>query len=289
MRVTLIPKTIVKVRVIITLGLILSADNAKSLDAQRSVMRINPRDGATMIYIPSGSFAMGDDDAIIADYSTTPPQRNNPRHKVTLSGFYIYKNAITMAMYKRYCQQTGAAMPPPTASKQDDQPIVNITWDEAVRYCSWAGVSLPSEAQWERAARGTDGRQYPWGNDWDSSKLWHSTNKEGDAGEPRSVGSYPAGASPDGVLDMAGNVCQWCADWYDKDFWSSERAQKTDPVNDVPADFRVVRGGSWYYTDPVYFRCAFRYRFPTVFRSGDFGFRGVITDALLSRKPVGAG
>jgi len=96
---------------------------------------------------------------------------------------------------------------------QDDHPIVNVSWDDAVAYAKWAGAALPTEAQWEKAARGTDGRQYPWGNDWDAAKFVSSFG--GNAGGTKPVGSCPDGISPYGALDMAGNVWEWCADWYD--------------------------------------------------------------------------
>jgi hypothetical protein len=219
--------------------------------AQLPVTKINPRDGAEMILIPAGEFLMGDDD-----------MQDNPRHKVILFDYYIYKNLVTVGMYEKFCQDTGRKMPSapkipfapsfnPDWSKKD-HPIVNVSWDDAKVYCDWAGVALPSEAQWEKAARGTQGRRFPWGDTFDNSKPQWS-----DADGTASVGSFPAGASPYDVLDMAGNVWQWCADWYDD-----------------KKDSRVLRGGSWLNLNPAYFRTALRIRFnPTYYRSYVSGFR----------------
>ena len=127
--------------------------------------RINPKDGAVMVYVPAGEFVMGDDQM----------PRSSPRRTVTLDAFWIYKNDVTVAQYRKFCQATGRQMPQtPTWGWKDDHPVVNVTWDDAKAYCDWAGAALPTEAQWEKAARGTDGRMYPWGNEWDAGKLWCS-------------------------------------------------------------------------------------------------------------------
>jgi formylglycine-generating enzyme required for sulfatase activity len=199
-------------------------------------IKINPQDGAEMVYVPAGPFLMGDDD-----------REDNKRHTVTLSGYYIYKNLVTVGMYRRYCEATGKVMPdPPRWGWKDDHPMVKMTWDEAKAYCEWAGGKLPTEAQWEKAARGTDGRKYPWGDEFDQSKLWASKAEFRDAGSTAPVGSFPAGASPYGVLDMAGNAWQWCEDWYDKELILSSTKQPGNSANDgLPSDLHVLRGGSW--------------------------------------------
>ena len=212
--------------------------------------RLNPKDGAEMVYVPAGAFTMGTDLSTIAgadqQYFT-----NAPAHTVNLSGYWIYKNDVTVAEYKAFCQATVRAIPPaPWWGWQDDNPVVNVTWDDAAAYAAWAGVSLPTEAQWEKAARGTDGRTYPWGNDWDPSLCVHSANELGDLGATKPVGSCPSGASPYGCLDMAGNGWQWCSDWYGETYYKS-----------LPASgaLRVLRGGSWIGDNPGGFRAADRY------------------------------
>ena len=235
---------------------------------------VNPKDGAEMILIPSGAFLMGDSD-----------RTDNPRRSVTLSAYYIYKNLVTVGMYEKFCRETGKAMPDaPSFSSgwsKKDHPIVRVSWEDAKAYCAWAGAGLPSEAQWERAARGTDGRKFPWGNEFDLSKLWASKAAAGDAGGTTRVGSFVSGASPDGVLDMAGNVFQWCEDWYDEGFPASSLGTQSDPVNDSVGakTSKVLRGGSWNVVNADnadFFRSAYRNGIDPSFRVNDIiGFRCV--------------
>lgn len=207
--------------------------------------KINPKDGAVMVFIPAGEFLMGDDD-----------QADNPRHSATLSGYWIYKDLVTVGMYKKFCEANGKQMPDaPNFNRnwsKEDHPMVNVTWDDAVAYCRWAGVALPTEAQWEKAARGVDGRKYAWGNTFDSSKLWSQ------GGGTHRVGEL--GISPYGCTDMAGNAWQWCADLYD--------ANKTT---------RNVRGGSWSGGEEVIFRASYRSSGHPGEADVDTGFRCVLT------------
>ncbi|GDX40704.1 hypothetical protein LBMAG21_09960 [Armatimonadota bacterium] len=239
---------------------------------------VNPKDGAALASIPAGEFVMGEDDDAIRDYTLEGIHRNNPRHTVKLSGYYLYKNVVTVGQYEAYCKAEGKQMPsaPPFNAgwAKKSFPIVRVTWDEARAYAKWAGGDLPSEAQWERAARGTDGRKFPWGDTFDSGKLWCSKEKTGDAGGTAEVGRY--GFSPSGCSDMAGNVWQWCLDWYDADYWKGRAVTgAADPVN---LNFglrksRVLRGGSWYYFTDATFPCAGRMGYYPNNRSDDYGFR----------------
>jgi len=183
---------------------------------------------------------------------------------------------VTAAQYKKFCAETGAQMPPrPDFNPgwfRGDHPITNVTWSEAQKYCKWAGVSLPSEAQWERAARGGDGRKFPWGNTWDPAKCANG------AADPPLTGTVPVGRysdSPYGLSDMAGNVNQWCLDTYDSDWPASPAATMPDAVNTSPGAFRVLRGGSWADADDQSFRTASRTDTLPEFRFGNSGIRCV--------------
>ena len=171
--------------------------------------RVNPRDGAVTVWVPAGEFLMGSKGGARAD--------EKPQHAVVLDGFWIYKHHVTVAQYRKFCQATARAMPErePDWGWRHNHPMVNVAWDDAVAYAQWAGASLPTEAQWEKAARGTDGRLYPWGKAWETDRCQCSRKQAGDAGGTAAVGTFPTGASPCGCQDMAGNVWQWCADWYD--------------------------------------------------------------------------
>ena len=228
-------------------------------------IKVNPKDGAEMVYIPAGDFQMGDSD--IAD---------NPRHAVTVTGYWIYKDLVTVAQYRNYCHLTKHKFPPaPPWGWRDDNPIVNVTWVDASAYAEWARATLPTEAQFEKAARGTDGRKYPWGDQFDSSQLWCSATNPGGL-STTAVGRYAV--SPFGATDMVGNVWEWCADWYDKNFWTSSVARGIDPRNDSAGtqQERVRRGGSFLnVTDAGLFRSSLRLSRNPNYIVEDDGFRCV--------------
>ena len=231
--------------------------------------RVNPKDGADMVYVPAGDFLMGSNDEIGVKLG------QSPQHKVYLDAYWIYKNDVTVAQYRKFCEATGWKMPKaPDWGWQDDGPAVNVSWDDARAYCGWAATNLPTEAQWEKAARGTDGRTFPWGNDWDPGKLWWSIGVPGAAGRACAVGSYPGGASPYGCLDMAGNVWQWCADWYGEDYYAHSPAR--NPAGPATGVGRVLRGGSWYNHHVFNFRCASRLFNGIYERRSNYGFRCVV-------------
>jgi formylglycine-generating enzyme required for sulfatase activity len=255
--------------------------------------RVNPKDGAEMVLVPAGEFRMGSSEQELAAWLAAHPTDKRewftdelPQRSVYLDAYYIYKTEVTVAQYRTFCQATGRQMPPPPPwGWQDAHPIVNVTWDDAKAYADWAGVALPTEAQWEKAARGTEGRLFPWGSAWPppakvgnfadeackrSGKYKDWTFIAGyDDGyaETAPVGSFPAGASPYGVLDMAGNVWEWCGDWYDSNYYQTAPTKNpTGPearvrVQVLPGIYvtgRVVRGGSWCLDDPGIFRGARR-------------------------------
>jgi len=230
--------------------------------------KTNPRDSAAMIYIPAGEFVMG---------SSGGQYDERPQRKVYLDAYWIYKYEVTVAQYRRFCQTTGRSMPDaPRWGYKDDHPIVNVTWNEAKAYADWASVALPTEAQWEKAARGTDGRKYPWGNQWDASKCANSVGgAAGSLGGTKLVGSYAEGVSPCGPHDMAGNVWEWCADWYAYSYYA--HAPSRNPPGPSSGEYRLLRGGSWYNCDSTYLRCAFRSTYLPYDSSHHVGFRCVVS------------
>ena len=193
-----------------------------------------------MITIPAGNFIMGSDKY----------DNEKPAHQVYLDTYEISKNLVTVAQYRFFCQMTARKMPdPPSWGWADDHPMVNLGWYDADDYCRWAGGRLPTEAEWEKAARGTDGREYPWGNEWDKTKC---ANSEQEMKSTDPVGHYPSGASPYGCMDMAGNVWQWCSDWYDPAYYKESPAK--NPKGADSGTYRVERGGGWSGLA----RCAYR-------------------------------
>lgn len=220
---------------------------------------INLKDSAAMVLVPSGKFLMGSKE-------NQGQQGEYPQREVTLDAFFIYKYEVTVAQYRKFCGETHRAMPPEPPSKwQDNHPIANVMWDDANAYAAWAGATLPTEAQWEKAARGTDGRTFVWGESFTKSTC-HTSD-----GKTAPVGSYPTGISPYGALDMTGNVWEWCADWYDPDYYAI--APSNNPPGPAKGTTRVLRGGSWGFNVAEFFKVAYRNRALPGCRYFDYGFR----------------
>ncbi|KPL72419.1 hypothetical protein ADM99_08105 [Leptolinea tardivitalis] len=214
--------------------------------------RISPVDGMVQVYVPSGSFLMGSSD----DYNEAELQEK-PQHMVYLDGYWIDQTEVTQAMYKK-CVSSGLCRDIVHDSEQnvnytnpdfDNHPVTYVNWDDARIYCEKVGRRLPTEAEWEKAARGTDGRLYPWGNTPPDGNLANFGNAYNTT---RPVGSYPEGKSPYGVLDMVGNVREWVNDVY-SEYYYGESPERNPQGPDLSADHksRSLRGAG--YTDALHF------------------------------------
>lgn len=197
---------------------------------------VSPIDGAEMVSIPAGEFTMGSDEADI-------PPKESPAHTVYLDAFYIDKYEVTNTQY-RACVEAGGCLQLRKKDYYDnpdlaDHPVINVTIDWARRYCKWAGKRLPTEAEWEKAARGIDERTYPWGEGIDCDHAQYQDC----GGQTVPVGSYPTGVSPYGVHDMAGNVWEWTSDRFQEDYY--QVSPERNPKGGERGNEWVFRGGSW--------------------------------------------
>jgi formylglycine-generating enzyme required for sulfatase activity len=223
-------------------------------------VKVIPKDGMVMVFVPEGEFIMG----------TNPNEdpffwgAEGPAHEVYVDAFWIYQTEVTNAMYQACVAEK--ACPKPlrndsrtvadyyTAEEYANYPVIQVNWVLAVAYCQWAGGRLPTEAEWEKAARGTDGRLFPWGNtplapdlaSFCGSSCPGSDKESIDDGYPEiaPVGIFPGGASPYGALDMAGNVWEWVFDYFDQNYYS--RSEYDNPRGPASGSRRVIRGGSWF-------------------------------------------
>jgi formylglycine-generating enzyme required for sulfatase activity len=254
-----------------------------------------------MVPVPAGTFRMGSPVGV-------GDTDEHPQHEVTLSAYCIDRTEVTVKAYADCVRAGGCTAAPLTVQwsgvsaedvqrynricNRDDRPghpINCVDWTQATAYCTWAGKRLPTEAEWEYAARGTDGRAYPWGNEAPSAtrlnacgsecvamtkrelnKDWAKMYDASDGWETTApVGSFPEGVSPFGVLDMAGNVWEWTADWYG----AYSAAAATNPRGAQSGTFRALRGGAWDYNVAGHVRAAYRHRFDASNRDSHVGFR----------------
>ncbi|MFC1705530.1 SUMF1/EgtB/PvdO family nonheme iron enzyme [Planctomycetota bacterium] len=213
--------------------------NRMRLGSERSVYLWDTTQGIDieMVYVPAGHFVMGNNSL----YRDAKPDH---RHWIS-SGYYMSRCETTWREYLAFCSSARRASPrAPAWGINGDHPVVNVSWNDAKAFCDWAGLALPTEAQWEKAARGPDERMYPWGEEAPTSALSVFVNHTDFGGRSTArVGICPRGASPFGALDMAGNVREWCADWYDENVYHEYRRGNLTPP--TTGEGRVVRGGGW--------------------------------------------
>ncbi len=246
------------------------------------------KDGQVMVQVPAGEFRMGSSAEQVASlgnqFTLLPDalQSESPQQTLSLSEVFIDQTPVTNAEYKKFLDanpdravpyldltfvqqwnwdQTARTFP----NGRDQYPVVLVTWFDAAAYCKWADARLPTEAEWEKAARGTDGRIWPWGNAWELSRANTVEEKIGDA---TPVGQFAKGASPYGALDMVGNVWQWTST-LDKPYPYNATDGREDPN---AAGLRITRGGAWLFGAAVT-RTATRNRFAPDAKSASIGFR----------------
>jgi serine/threonine-protein kinase len=226
--------------------------------------RVNEKDGTILVYVPSGEFTIGAEGV---------DPRSRPVRRVRLSSFWIGKFLVTNEQFSRYLEENPHCPKPAlwgdSSFNQPLQPVVGVNWEEAQAYCCWAGLKLPSEAQWEAAARGTDQRPYPWGKELPTN-LHASFNGTNGATTP--VGNYSAGIGPYGAFDQAGNVWEWCADPWNSQAYKQWEDGQLDPTAKGEPDVRALRGGSWMNPSSN-LHAAYRERTTAKLRFKTHGFR----------------
>jgi formylglycine-generating enzyme len=236
------------------------------------------QDGAPMVLIPAGPFTMGSNDGL-------PNER--PEHTVTLDTYYIDQYEVTLGLYRKFLEAAKHDAPPTwddeAASTVGDRPAIGMKWADALAYCKWAGKRLPTEAEWEKAARGTDGRRYPWGQMqpfvdianynrgvWVSETITLVGVTSGLEGMSVRHGLKEGGKSPYGLSHMAGNAAEWVADWYERDYY--HRSPDKNPTGPANGDKHVLRGGSWADL-PTALRVTARFSAEPDFEDRTIGFR----------------
>jgi formylglycine-generating enzyme required for sulfatase activity len=240
---------------------------AERLDAAEAIGRAGdprlrqPQDRDYWVSLPACKFVMGegkDDD--------------EPRHEVELDTFLMGRFPVTVYEYGLFLEGSGHRAPYDWEEQRahSNRPVVRVSWHDATAYCLWAGVRLPTEAEWERAARGSEGRRFAWGDDEPSPERANYGLK---IGAPSPVGLFPQGATPapEGIADLTGNVWEWTSDWYDSVYY--RESEKRNPQGPVSGEFKCLRGGSWDISSSL--RAAVRPGLQPGVRGGSVGFRCV--------------
>ncbi len=226
--------------------------------------RIHEKDGTILVYVPGGEITLGDE--------TIHPW-SRPLRRTRISPFWIARFPVTNDQFSAFLRENPDCRRPAfwedSRFNQPQHPVVGISWEEAQAYCRWAGLELPSEAQWELAARGKDRRPYPWGRELPTPR---HANFGGAGGGTTPVGAYNAGIGPYGTLDQAGNVWEWCADPWASDAYRQMEDGQQDPIANGDTAVRALRGGSWMNTAQD-LHAAYRDRGTAKLRLNNQGFR----------------
>jgi formylglycine-generating enzyme required for sulfatase activity len=273
-----------------------------TLGAALGAVQPRSKDNAEMVYVPAGEFAMGGDPA---------PAANQAANSIYLNAFWMDKFEVTNEQFQQFAGATGYQTdaekqgwgyefvnarweqtrgitwraPRGSAGDMADKmkyPVVLVSWNDANAYCAWAGERLPTEAEWEKSARGTDARAFPWGNTWDGTKLnfcdvncgfaWKDSSVNDRYAESAPVGSLPQGASVYGIQDLAGNVWEWTADWFGADYYKTMPTR--NPTGPASGQFKILRGGAWSI-DSSYARTTAGFPAVPEYRERSVGFRCV--------------
>ncbi|MDR4506800.1 MAG: formylglycine-generating enzyme family protein [Candidatus Brocadiaceae bacterium] len=224
-----------------------------------------------MVLIPAGEFIMGENTRYKWTFLLSYNIYDGPAHKVYLDAYYIDRYEVTNEQYRKFVEETGhrgSICWNDSRFNGPKKPVTGVTWDDAMAYAKWAGKRLPTEAEWEKAARGADNRLWPWGNEIFSEEtcnVWETKFRK-----TTDVGIFEKGKSPYGCYDMAGNAWEWCADYYDQNYYF--QSPSNNPKGPEFAQQKVIRGGSFLWFGH-YARCSARYRVPHYARNQQIGFR----------------
>jgi len=264
------------IRMLLVGSLILAAP--PSADPSELPKTFTGKDGAPMMLIPAGEFLMG-----TALSNRDGGRDEYPERRIYLDAFYMDTFEITNGRYLEFVKATGHRIPEHTRDKTltlwrgnsvpdifKDHPVINVDWSDADAYCRWTGKRLPTEAEWERAARGTTGRRFPWGNAEPTRTLANYLNQWRNGAGLEPVGSHPQGASQEGVQDLEGNVWEWVADWYDAHYY--EKGPNRNPKSPTAGTRKVIRGSGWESEAPL-LRSAHRLNSDPLNRNHSLGFR----------------
>jgi formylglycine-generating enzyme len=236
-----------------------------------SLYKVNPKDGSELVLVPGGCFWMGSGDEDPEAYENEKPQ-----HLHYVPPFYMGIACVTVAQFRIFAQETKYEAGSGWQKDPDEHPVRFVSWDDATAYCAWAGLRLPTETEWELAARCYEALKYPWGNDWEDGRRVCWSEQKGPKGSTAPEFGHPKGVSPFGSFQQSGNLWEWCADAWDVGVYA--RYAQRDFSAPSHGGRRVLRGGSWNdHLSPRFFRGGDRHFNGPDDRSGSYGFRAAGT------------